>query len=65
MENFLIVAVIVGFVALAARAVYRSKKQGNPCIGCSACQGGCCGNGCAVDKSSSKCYNGSNGRNEQ
>lgn len=34
MENFIIVGIIVVIVLLACFYIYRSKKNGNKCIGC-------------------------------
>lgn len=51
MENFIIIAIVLVIIGLAAWYVIRAKKNGNKCIGCSCgcsskekggCQGGCC-----------------------
>ena len=47
MENYIIIAVVAAAVSLAVRYIYRQKKRGAKCIGCSAAcccstQGGCC-----------------------
>ncbi len=34
MENFIIVGIIIVIVGLASIYIYRSKKNGNKCIGC-------------------------------
>lgn len=54
MENFIIIAIIVIIVGLAAFYIYKSKKSGKKCIGCpDSCscaskkgknECGCCGN---------------------
>ncbi len=42
MIDFILLAVILGAVALAGRYVYRAKKRGQKCIGCpGGCSGGC------------------------
>lgn len=44
--DYIILAVIVGIIALAGFAIYRSKKAGNKCIGCpdsKTCSGNCGG----------------------
>lgn len=48
MEDFIIIAVLVLIVGLAAWYVIRAKKRGVKCIGCSACssenkEGACTG----------------------
>ena len=46
MENFIIIAILVGIVAGAVYFLYRSKKKGAACIGCpsgGACKGSCSG----------------------
>jgi len=51
MENFIIIAVLVVIIGLAAFYIYRAKKSGKKCIGCpdgascSKCSHscGCCG----------------------
>lgn len=46
MENFIIIAVVVIIIGLAAFYVYKAKKSGKKCIGCPS--GGCCSkNGCS------------------
>lgn len=57
MENFIIIAVLVGIVAGAVCFLYRSKKKGAACIGCpssGACKGkacsGCCSHGAEEQK---------------
>ncbi len=47
MENFIIVAVLVLIVGLAALYIYKAKKKGRKCIGCP--YSGCC-SGCAEEK---------------
>lgn len=47
--DYIIVAVIVAVLGLAAFAVYKSKKSGKKCIGCPdscACSRGNCNGGC-------------------
>jgi len=51
MENYIIIAVLVIIVGLAAFYVYKAKKSGKKCIGCPdgcSCsksgEGCCCGN---------------------
>lgn len=34
MKNFIIIAIVVVIVAIAAGYVYRAKKSGRKCIGC-------------------------------
>ena len=34
MENFIIIALLVVIIGLAASYVYKQKKKGNKCIGC-------------------------------
>ena len=46
MADIIIVAVVVVIVALAGLYIYRAKKNGARCIGCSAGEGGCSGCGC-------------------
>jgi hypothetical protein len=42
--DLLVIAVIVLIIVLAVRYIVKSKKQGNPCIGCTAsCDGKCPG----------------------
>lgn len=46
MENIIIIAVVIGVVALAGLYVYKAKKSGKKCIGCpdgGSCNCGCCG----------------------
>lgn len=46
MENFLIIAIVVLVVGLAALYIYKAKKKGKKCIGCpyaSKCGGKCNG----------------------
>lgn len=56
MENFIVIAIVVIIVGLAAFYVYKAKKSGKKCIGCpysESCSskkgsdscGGCCGCG--------------------
>lgn len=46
MENLIIVVIIAGIVALAARHIYKAKKKGAKCIGCpDGCSCGGCGGG--------------------
>ena len=42
MTDLIITAIIVVIVGAAARYVYKAKKNGVKCIGCSAGEGGCC-----------------------
>lgn len=49
MENLIIIAVLVAIVAGSVFYLWRSKKNGNACVGCpssKSCGGKCCG-GCA------------------
>ena len=34
MENFIIIALLIVIIGLAALYIYRQKKKGNKCIGC-------------------------------
>ena len=43
MADIIIVAVVVVIVALAGRYIYKAKKNGAKCIGCSVGEGGCSG----------------------
>ena len=44
MVDFIIIAGLAVVVAAAARYIYKAKKSGAKCIGCSAGDcGGCCG----------------------
>lgn len=40
MQNFIIIAVVSAVIILAVRYIYKAKKSGARCIGCSAA--GCC-----------------------
>ena len=45
--DYIIIAVVLGIVALAGWYIYRSKKSGRKCIGCpdsGTCSGHCSGN---------------------
>lgn len=42
MTDLIIVVIIVAICGTAARYVYKAKKSGAKCIGCSAGEGGCC-----------------------
>ena len=44
LENIILVTVIAAVLILAAWAIRKSKKKGNPCIGCP--NSGCC-SGCS------------------
>ena len=46
MENFIIIAVLVVVLGLAALYVYRAKKKGQKCIGCPYSSDGKCGGSC-------------------
>ena len=37
MENFIIIAILVIIIGLAAAYIYKAKKRGNKCIGCPHC----------------------------
>ena len=43
--DYLVIGILLVIVALAAFAIYRSKKSGKKCIGCpdSCCSGNCTG----------------------
>lgn len=41
MENVIIIAVLLVVVGLAVRYIYKAKKSGAKCVGCSAGEGGC------------------------
>ena len=43
MTDFIILAVLAAIIIPAAVYIYKAKKRGDKCIGCSACKGGCCG----------------------
>ena len=56
MENFIIIAVVLVIIGLAARYVIKAKKSGKKCIGCpdgcnteKGCSG--CGGSCGCDNS--------------
>lgn len=53
MENFIVIAVVLAIVGLAAWYIYRAKKSGQKCIGCPdarTCSGNCCGGcGCGCE----------------
>ena len=54
MVDFVIIAVLAVIVAAAARYIYKAKKSGAKCIGCSAGECSCCsgessGCGCGCD----------------
>ena len=55
MTDLIIVAILAVILGAAARYVYKAKKNGAKCIGCSAGEGGCsscsCGCGSSVDES--------------
>ncbi len=40
MEDIIIIAVVVAVILLAVRHIYRAKKAGARCVGCS--MAGCC-----------------------
>lgn len=40
MENIIIVAILAVILGGAGRYIYKEKKSGARCIGCSACKGG-------------------------
>ncbi len=40
MQNFIIIAVVTTVIILAVRYIYKAKKSGARCVGCSAA--GCC-----------------------
>ena len=45
--DYIIIAVVLGIVALAGLYIYRSRKSGRKCIGCpdsGTCNGQCSGN---------------------
>ena len=47
--DYVIIAVIVAIIGLAAFCIYRSKKAGRKCIGCpdsGSCSGNCSGCNC-------------------
>lgn len=46
--DFVIIAIVLAILGLAAYCIYRSKKSGKRCIGCPD-SGSCCGNcaGCS------------------
>ena len=47
MTDFVILLILVVICGAAARYVYKAKKSGAKCIGCSAGEGGCsCGCSC-------------------
>ena len=55
MTDFIIIAIVLVIVGLAARYIYKAKKSGAKCIGC-AVEGGCphktagaCSCGCQTD----------------
>jgi len=54
MENFIIILVVALIVGLAVGYLYKAKKRGQRCIGCSAscgCSGGCGGcSGCGASE---------------
>ena len=51
MEDYIIIAILVAIVGLAAWYVIRAKRRGAKCIGCSACKSehtkNSCGGSCA------------------
>ena len=47
MTDLIIVVVLAIICGAAARYVYKAKKSGAKCIGCSAGEGGCCSCGSA------------------
>lgn len=55
MSNIVIVAVVAVILIAAARYVYKAKKRGAKCIGCSAGVNGCCSCGGESVKESSSC----------
>ena len=47
--DYIVIAIIVGIIALALFAMYKSKKSGKKCIGCpdsGSCSGNCSGCNC-------------------
>lgn len=40
MENVIIIAILVVILGGAGRYLYKAKKSGVKCVGCSACKGG-------------------------
>lgn len=42
MTDIIIVAILAIIIGAAARYVYKAKKSGAKCIGCSVGEGGCC-----------------------
>ena len=64
MTDLIIVAILAVIVGAAARYVYKAKKSGTKCIGCSVGDGACCCShgqtetsdcGCNSEKSSCCC----------
>lgn len=41
MDNFIIILIMLAVTGLAARYIYKAKKNGKKCIGCPA-SGNCC-----------------------
>jgi len=41
MKDLILLAVLAAILIPAAIYIYRAKKRGDKCIGCSACKNGC------------------------
>lgn len=59
MENLIVVGILVVLVGAAVLYIWKEKKKGARCIGCSSA--GCCsGKGCGNKEESCKCHTDSN-----
>ena len=67
MANLIIVAILAVILFAAIRYIYKAKKSGAKCIGCSV-EGGCaqkgggCGCGCGSNEETSSCGCGCGGK---
>lgn len=59
MTNAIIIAVVAVIFIAAMRYIYKAKKSGARCIGCSAGENGCC---CCSGESSQGCSCGCGGK---
>lgn len=58
MDNFIVIAIVVVIIGLAAFYVYKAKKSGKKCIGCP--DSGSCNCGCSGCPSEGGCRSGQN-----
>ena len=54
MKDLILILILAVIIGSAARYVYKAKKSGAKCIGCSAGEGGCSGCGCGCQPDSKK-----------